>query len=68
MRKWAYEIHSCFLLPDSPLKMASLDAQTIQSIDSILLEEHEREETLQVCDPVCFTFRSGSLFGSEATL
>ena len=32
MKKWAYEIHSCFLLPDSPLKIATLDTQTIQSI------------------------------------
>lgn len=47
MRKWAYEIHSCFLMPNSPLELPNLEAQVINHIDNFLSEEqNEREESL----------------------
>ncbi|VDN03895.1 unnamed protein product [Thelazia callipaeda] len=36
LRKWAYEIFSTFLIPNSPLSWDSIDQSLIQSIDKIL--------------------------------
>jgi hypothetical protein len=48
MRKWAYEIHSCFLVPRSPLELPNLDSGVIHHIDKFLAEESTelREESL----------------------
>jgi len=48
MRKWAYEIHSCFLVPRSPLELPNLDSGVIRHIDNFLAEENSelREESL----------------------
>jgi len=47
MRKWAYEIHSCFLVPHAPVEIPGLDHQVIGNIDTFLAEENsEREEFL----------------------
>jgi len=48
MRKWAYEIHSCFLVPRSPLELPNLDSGVIHHIDKFLAEENSelREESL----------------------
>jgi len=48
MRKWAYEIHSCFLVPSSPLELPNLDSGVIHTIDKFLAEESSdvREESL----------------------
>jgi hypothetical protein len=32
MRKWAYEIHSCFLMPGSPLELPNLEAQVCRCL------------------------------------
>ena len=50
MRKWAYEIHSCFLVPRSPLELPNLDENTINHIDKFLSDENSdqlREESLK---------------------
>ncbi|VDK27938.1 unnamed protein product [Gongylonema pulchrum] len=36
LRKWAYEIFSTFLIPNSPLCWGSIDQSLIQSIDRVL--------------------------------
>jgi len=48
MRKWAYEIHSTFLVPRSPLELPNLDSGVIHHIDKFLAEETSelREESL----------------------
>merc|ERR1719318_1376792 len=48
MRKWAYEIHSCFLVSRSPLELPNLDSGVIHHIDKFLAEENSelREESL----------------------
>ena len=50
MRRWAYEIHSCFLVPRSPLEIPNLDEGTIHPIDRFLSDENAdqlREESLK---------------------
>ena len=52
MRKWAYEIHSCFLVPSSPLELPNLEDGVVGvgvGIDKFLSEESSdqlREESL----------------------
>ena len=55
MRRWAYEIHSCFLVPGSPLQLPNIDPvnrdsdrNIIEHIDRFLAEEtaEVREEIL----------------------
>ena len=52
MRKWAYEIHSCFLIPNSPLELPNLEDGVVGvgvGIDKFLSEESSdqlREESL----------------------
>jgi len=48
MRKWAYEIHSSFLVPCAPLQLPNLDSSIAMHIDAMLAgEAAERQETLQ---------------------
>ena len=48
MRKWAYEIHSSFLVPCAPLQLPNLDSSIAMHIDTMLAgEAAERPETLQ---------------------
>ena len=52
MRKWAYEIHSCFLVPSSPLELPNLEDGILSigaGIDKFLSDESSdqlREESL----------------------
>ncbi|XP_017784842.1 PREDICTED: rho guanine nucleotide exchange factor 11 isoform X2 [Nicrophorus vespilloides] len=47
MRKWAYEIHSCFLVPGAPLRINNVDETIAHEIDLVLQNEHYREEILR---------------------
>jgi len=48
MRKWAYEIHSSFLVPCAPLQLPNLDSSIAMHIDTMLAgEAAERPESLQ---------------------
>ena len=40
MKKWAFEIHSSFLVPGSPLELPGLEARTINKIDTDLSDEN----------------------------
>ena len=33
MQRWAYEIFSCYLVPDAPLRLSNLEHSTIEDID-----------------------------------
>ncbi|ELU16616.1 hypothetical protein CAPTEDRAFT_220966 [Capitella teleta] len=46
MRKWAYEIHSTFLLDRSPLRV-SVDDAVIRAIDQILMVKHDKEDAMK---------------------
>ena len=46
--RWAYEIHSSFLVPCAPLQLPNLDSSIAMHIDTMLAgESAERPETLQ---------------------
>ena len=46
--RWAYEIHSSFLVPCAPLQLPNLDSSIAMHIDAMLAgEAAERQETLQ---------------------
>ena len=47
MRKWAYEIHSCFLVPKSPLELPHLDENIINNIDKLLSDTDNPEQLNQ---------------------
>ncbi|XP_065161980.1 rho guanine nucleotide exchange factor 11 isoform X3 [Atheta coriaria] len=47
MRKWAYEIHSCFLIPGAPLRIPNVDEPIVWEIDSALQGETTGEEMLR---------------------
>ena len=47
MRKWAYEIHSCFLVPKSPLELPHLDENIIKNIDNVLSDNENAEQLNQ---------------------
>jgi hypothetical protein len=48
MRKWAYEIHSSFLVPRAPLELPNLDSSIHLHIDKFLAEDQtDRIESLQ---------------------
>ncbi|XP_059087726.1 uncharacterized protein LOC131884098 isoform X3 [Tigriopus californicus] len=44
MQKWAYEIHSTFLLPDAPLRVPNITAQIVNEINSALEERFDQDE------------------------
>ncbi|XP_031788329.1 rho guanine nucleotide exchange factor 12 isoform X2 [Nasonia vitripennis] len=47
MRKWAYEIHSSFLVPGAPLRLHNVDENVAREIDNVLLNESDKEEILR---------------------
>ncbi|XP_042905451.1 rho guanine nucleotide exchange factor 11 isoform X2 [Parasteatoda tepidariorum] len=47
MKKWAYEIHSSFLVPGAPLKVSLVDETILHEIDDVLLNSIDKEETLR---------------------
>ncbi|XP_034949191.1 rho guanine nucleotide exchange factor 12 isoform X2 [Chelonus insularis] len=47
MRKWAYEIHSSFLVPGAPLRLNNVDENVAREIDDVLLRESDKEEILR---------------------
>ncbi|XP_066992612.2 rho guanine nucleotide exchange factor 12 isoform X3 [Anabrus simplex] len=47
MRKWAYEIHSSFLVPGAPLRLNNVDENVAREIDDVLLNESDKEEILR---------------------
>ncbi|PRD31172.1 UNVERIFIED_CONTAM: Rho guanine nucleotide exchange factor 11 [Trichonephila clavipes] len=47
MKKWAYEIHSSFLVPGAPLKVSLVDETILHEIDEVLLNHIDKEETLK---------------------
>ncbi|XP_035720374.1 uncharacterized protein LOC118440848 isoform X3 [Vespa mandarinia] len=47
MRKWAYEIHSSFLVPGAPLHLHNVDENVAHEIDDVLLKESDKEEILR---------------------
>ncbi|XP_012276921.1 rho guanine nucleotide exchange factor 11 [Orussus abietinus] len=47
MRKWAYEIHSSFLVPGAPLRLSNVDENVAREIDEVLLKESDKEEILR---------------------
>ncbi|XP_049818465.1 rho guanine nucleotide exchange factor 12 isoform X2 [Aethina tumida] len=47
MRKWAFEIHSCFLVPGAPLRLGNVDENIAREIDEVLTREYDKEEILR---------------------
>uniref|UniRef100_A0A1B6C0U4 Rho guanine nucleotide exchange factor 12 n=1 Tax=Clastoptera arizonana TaxID=38151 RepID=A0A1B6C0U4_9HEMI len=47
MKKWAYEIHSSFLVPGAPLRLNNVDENVAREIDEVLLNESGKEEILR---------------------
>ncbi|XP_030755908.1 rho guanine nucleotide exchange factor 12 isoform X2 [Sitophilus oryzae] len=47
MRKWAFEIHSCFLVPGAPLRLNNVDENIAREIDDDLTKEYEKEEIMR---------------------
>ncbi|BES88384.1 Regulator of G protein signalling-like domain [Nesidiocoris tenuis] len=47
MKKWAYEIHSSFLVPGAPLRLNNVDENVAREIDEVLLKESDKEEILR---------------------
>ncbi|CAH0718344.1 unnamed protein product, partial [Brenthis ino] len=46
-RRWAYELHSTFLVPDAVLPLNGVDENMANEIDHVLVNEHEKEEVLR---------------------
>ncbi|XP_014478297.1 PREDICTED: rho guanine nucleotide exchange factor 12 isoform X2 [Dinoponera quadriceps] len=47
MKKWAYEIHSSFLVPGAPLRLHNVDENVANEIDDVLFKESDKEEILR---------------------
>lgn len=47
MRKWAYEIHSTFLVPRAPLLWSNVDESVAREVDSVLQNEYDKGEILR---------------------
>ncbi|KAL1124673.1 hypothetical protein AAG570_001297 [Ranatra chinensis] len=47
MKKWAYELHSSFLVPGAPLRLNNVDENVAREIDDVLLKESDKEEILR---------------------
>ncbi|XP_023248166.1 rho guanine nucleotide exchange factor 12 isoform X2 [Copidosoma floridanum] len=47
MKKWAYEIHSTFLVPGAPLRLNNVDENIAREIDNVLQNESDKEEILR---------------------
>ncbi|KAK6619065.1 hypothetical protein RUM44_003447 [Polyplax serrata] len=48
MKKWAYEIHSSFLVPGAPLRLNNVDENFAREIDDVLIRESDKEEILRM--------------------
>ncbi|KAI4470985.1 rho guanine nucleotide exchange factor 2 isoform d [Holotrichia oblita] len=47
MKKWAYEIHSSFLVPGAPLHLSNVEENIAHEIDDVLTREHDKEEIMR---------------------
>ncbi|KAK4018675.1 hypothetical protein OUZ56_000720 [Daphnia magna] len=47
MKKWAYEIHSTYLVPNAPLKLNNVDEHVLHEIDDALQVDIDKEEILR---------------------
>ncbi|XP_048525123.1 rho guanine nucleotide exchange factor 12 isoform X1 [Dendroctonus ponderosae] len=47
MRKWAFEIHSCFLVPGAPLRLNNVDENIAREIDDNLTKQYDKEEIMR---------------------
>ncbi|XP_043228877.1 rho guanine nucleotide exchange factor 11-like isoform X14 [Amphibalanus amphitrite] len=47
MRRWAYEIHSTFLVPDAVMRVNGIEEGSLLKIDEILLRDLDKEEKLR---------------------
>lgn len=47
MRKWAYEIHSTFLVPGAPLLLPNVDESVAHEVDEVLLKEFDKGEFMR---------------------
>ncbi|GJQ79318.1 hypothetical protein Trydic_g16185 [Trypoxylus dichotomus] len=47
MKKWAYEIHSTFLIPGAPLHLSNVEENVAHEIDFVLSREHDKEEIMR---------------------
>ncbi|XP_044751624.1 rho guanine nucleotide exchange factor 12 isoform X2 [Coccinella septempunctata] len=47
MKKWAFEIHSTFLVPGAPLRLGNVDENVAREIDDVLMKEYDKEEILR---------------------
>nr|UYR00220.1 rho guanine nucleotide exchange factor-like protein [Plectrocnemia conspersa] len=45
--RWAYELHSIFLVPGAPLALSNVDENMAREIDDILINESEKEDVLR---------------------
>ncbi|XP_026744295.1 uncharacterized protein LOC113505691 isoform X2 [Trichoplusia ni] len=47
LRRWAYEIHSAFLVPGAVLQLSGVDENMANEIEQILVNEYDKEELLR---------------------
>lgn len=47
LRKWAYEIHSTFLVPSAPLAWYNVDESLINEVDMTLQQDHDKSELMK---------------------
>ena len=47
MRKWAYEIHSTFLVPRAPLLWSNVEESLAREVDEVLQNEYDKGEILR---------------------
>ncbi|CAB3245269.1 unnamed protein product [Arctia plantaginis] len=47
LRRWAYEIHSTFLVPNAVLQLSGVDENMANEIEHVLVNEYEKEELLR---------------------
>ncbi|CAG4980325.1 unnamed protein product [Colias eurytheme] len=47
LRRWAYEIHSVFLMPNAVLQLNGVDENMANEIEHVLVNEYEKEEILR---------------------
>lgn len=47
LRKWAYEIHSTFLVPSAPLAWYNVDESLINEVDMTLQQDYDKSELMK---------------------
>ncbi|XP_060807923.1 uncharacterized protein LOC106130397 [Amyelois transitella] len=47
LRRWAYEIHSTFLMPNAVLQLNGVDENMANEIEHVLVNEHDKDELLR---------------------